>query len=532
MQTTHEGTLRRMAPSNISIAKMRAVARQTDDTLQMTSRPIRFYLNDTLVYLDAVPPTRTVLEWLREERRLTGTKEGCAEGDCGACTVVVGEHCDRSDGSADLRWRAINSCITFVPALDGRQLVTVDRLRAADGALHPVQQALVDAHGSQCGFCTPGFVMSLWALYQDKRQCGERVVTRAEAAEALSGNLCRCTGYRPIVDAACAMTAGPWVAPDEAAITQRLAALAQDAPLSHVSPQGEFHAPRRLADLLALRAALPDARLVAGTTDVGLWVTKQHRALPALLSTSHVAELRALDTRDGVLSIGAAVPLTDALAALAHHVPSSRDYWRRFASPPVRNSGTLGGNVANGSPIGDAMPVLIALGAQLVLASLRGERRLPIEDFYFGYQKTALAPDEVLRAIEVPVADRPALVAYKLSKRFDQDISALTLAIALRLEGDVLREVRIGVGGMAAVPSRARATEAALRGRTFDEAALRDAQAALAGEFSPITDMRASAAYRIQAAGNLLRRAWLQCAPAAARPGTDRIALSVHEVGE
>ena len=498
-------------------------------------RPVRFYLNDTLVCLDAVPPTRTVLEWLREERRLTGTKEGCAEGDCGACTVVVGERCDRSDGSAGLRWRAINSCITFVPALDGRQLVTVDRLRSADGALHPVQQALVDAHGSQCGFCTPGFVMSLWALYQDKRQCGERTVTRAEAAEALSGNLCRCTGYRPIVDAACAMTAGPWVAPDEAAITQRLAALAQDAPLSHVSPQGEFHAPRRLADLLALRAALPQARLVAGSTDVGLWVTKQHRELPTLLYTGRVAELLTLEERGGVLSIGAAVPLTDALAALARHFPSSRDYWQRYASPPVRNSGTLGGNVANGSPIGDAMPVLIALGAQLVLASLRGERRLAVEDFYLGYQKSALAPDEVLRAIEVPLADPPVLAAYKLSKRFDQDISALTLAIALRLEGDVLREVRIGVGGMAAVPSRARATEAALRGRVFDEAALRDAQAALAAEFSPISDMRASAAYRGQAAGNLLRRVWLQYAPRSPLAGATGAAdtpLTVHEVGE
>ena len=521
------------ATSSICFAKVRTRTRRIHDTPQMTSRPIRFYLNDELTTLDAVPPTRTVLEWLREEQRLTGTKEGCAEGDCGACTVVVGE---RVEGGTGVRWRAINSCITFVPALDGRQLVTVDRLHGTDGALHPVQQALVDAHGSQCGFCTPGFVMSLWALYQDKRQAGERTVTRSEAAEALSGNLCRCTGYRPIVDAACAMTATPWVAPDEATLGQRLDALAQDAPLSHVSPHGAFHAPQRLDDLLALRAAVPQARLTAGTTDVGLWVTKQHRELPVLLSTLRVAELRVLEERDDVLSIGAALPLTDALAALAQHFPATRDYWQRYGSPPVRNSGTLGGNVANGSPIGDSMPVLIALGAQVVLASLRGERRMAIEDFYLGYQKTALAADEVLRAVEVPVAEPPALAVYKLSKRFDQDISALTMAIALRFDGTCdnagVCDVRIGVGGMAAVPSRARATEAALRGRPFDEAALRDAQAALAGEFAPISDMRASAAYRMQAAANLLRRAWLQCSPAAARSGADRIALSVHEVGE
>jgi len=482
------------------------------------TRPIRFWLNDEPVALDAVPPTRTVLEWLREERQLKGTKEGCAEGDCGACTVVVGESCP-----GGLRWRAINGCITFVGALDGKQLVTVDELRGAGGSLHPVQQALVDAHGSQCGFCTPGFVMSLYALYQDKRQRGERAVSRSEAADALSGNLCRCTGYRPIVDAACAMTAGPWVAPDEAAVAQRLAALAQDPPLAHASAAGEFHAPRSLAELVALRARLPQARLVAGATDVGLWVTKQHRELRALLYTGRVAELLALDERAGLLSIGAAVPLTDALGRLGAHYPSTRDYWQRYGSPPVRNSGTLGGNVANGSPIGDSMPVLIALGAQVVLAAPRGERRLPLEDFYLGYQQTALAADEVLRAVEVPLGAATVL-AYKLSKRFDQDISALALGIVLHLDGERVRDVRIGVGGMAAVPARARATEAALRGRRFDAAAMAAAQAALAAEFTPISDLRASAAYRLQAAQNLLRRAWLQASPLAPRG----LPLSVH----
>jgi xanthine dehydrogenase small subunit len=485
-------------------------------------RPVRFYLKDDLQALSALPPTRTVLEWLREDCRLTGTKEGCAEGDCGACTVVVGEAVD-----GRMRYRAVNSCITFVAALDGKQLLTVEHLRNADGTLHPVQQALVQAHGSQCGFCTPGFVMSLFALYQDKRQQDERSVTRAEATEALSGNLCRCTGYRPIVDAAQAMTAAPWVAPDEAATAARLSALATGPALEHDSSHGVVHAPRSLAELVRLRAALPQARLVAGSTDVGLWVTKQHRELSQLILTGRVAELLTMDERPDTLVIGAAVPLTDALQRLAQHMPTTREYWQRYGSPPVRNSGTLGGNVANGSPIGDSMPVLIALGAEVVLASQRGERRLPLEDFYLGYQKTALAADEVLRSICIPLQPERILRAYKLSKRFDQDISALALAIAVALNGDVLREVRIGIGGLAATPKRARAAEAALLGRPFDQAALQAARAALAQEFTPISDMRASAAYRLQAAQNLLHRAWLEVSPHAPRG----VPISVHAVG-
>jgi xanthine dehydrogenase small subunit len=503
----------------------------------VAQRPVRFYLNDQLQSLAAVPPTRTVLEWLREDRHLTGTKEGCAEGDCGACTVVIGERVDEDGVASDamsaseragrMRYRAINSCITFVAALDGKQLITVEHLRGAGGALHPVQQALVDQHASQCGFCTPGFVMSLYALYQDKRQQEVRSVARAEAAEALAGNLCRCTGYRPILDAAQAMTSTQWVAPDEATAAQNLAALAAEPALEHHSDSGVVHAPRTLAELLHLRAGLPAARLVAGSTDVGLWVTKQHRELRTLILTGRVAELLSMQQDAQALTIGAAVPLTDALARLTALFPATRDYWQRYGSPPVRNSGTLGGNLANGSPIGDSMPVLIALGAEVVLASLRGERCLPLEQFYLSYQRTALQADEVLRAVRVPLPAVPALVrAYKLSKRFDQDISALALGIAVQLDGAVLREVRIGLGGMAAVPSRAHATEAALRGRRFDAAALSDAQVALAGEFSPISDMRASAAYRRQAAQNLLRRAWHELSPLA--PPTP--ALTVHAV--
>ena len=484
----------------------------------MQCAPVRFYLNDTLCELHDVAPTRTVLQFLREDRALTGTKEGCAEGDCGACTVVLGEAVQgeamQGEAVPVMRYRAINSCITFVPALHGKQLITVDAIGRA--GLHPVQQAMVAHHASQCGFCTPGFVMSLYALYQHTRQCGERDMSRDKVTAALSGNLCRCTGYRPILDAAATMTAGAWVAPDEPRMRAQLQALAHAAGVEHVSAEGSFIAPRSLDELLRARAAAPAARLVGGTTDVGLWVTKQHRELTTLIYTGQVRELLTVAADTAGLTIGAAVPLTDAFAHLSALYPSTRDYWQRFASPPVRNSGTLGGNIANGSPIGDSMPVLIALGAEVVLASVRGERTLALEDFYLGYQQTALAADEVLRAVRVPAPlPQQCVRAYKLSKRFDQDISALALGIALLLDGDLVRSVRIGVGGMAATPRRARAVEQALTGRRFDAAALQAAQAALADEFSPIDDMRASAGYRRTAAQNLLRRAWLDTSPLA-----------------
>jgi xanthine dehydrogenase small subunit len=483
---------------------------------RMTSHPIRLYLGRELRELHAVPPTRTVLEWLREDAGLTGTKEGCAEGDCGACTVLLHE----LDEHGGLRSHAINSCIQFMPTLDGKQLVTVEHLAQADGPLHPAQAALVDAHGSQCGFCTPGFVMSLAALYEDATAQGATQITRGEAEDALAGNLCRCTGYRPIVDAACAMLAAPPAA-STAVPVDALRALQRTHTFTHTAPAGTFIAPRTADALAQARAAHPQAQLVAGTTDVGLWVTKQHRPLTTLIYTGHVAELRVIDDRGPVIHIGAAVAWTDLLPLFDRWLPHTARYWARFASPPVRNSATLGGNVANGSPIGDGMPVLIALDAQLVLQSVRGLRRVALEDFYLGYQKTALAADEFIRAIEFP---RPApastpggqhIRAYKLSKRFDQDISCVALGLALQLDGERIADVRIGVGGMAATPRRARATEAALRGQPWDAATLAAAQAAFAGEFSPIDDLRASRSYRMQAAQSLLQRFWLETSPLA-----------------
>jgi xanthine dehydrogenase small subunit len=468
----------------------------------MTTQTIRFLRRGQPVTLGNVPAGRTLLEVLREDLGDCGTKEGCGEGDCGACTVVVAE----PEGER-LRWRAVNSCIKLAHSVDGAALYTVEDLAAADGTLHPAQEALVRCHGSQCGFCTPGFVMSLFGMYRNHVARGEPV-TRALAQEELSGNLCRCTGYRPILDAAQVMADLPAAPLDEAALLAQLQALRAERP---GMAEGAYLAPATLPALLAARAAHPQAQVVAGCTDVGLWITKQHRQYGQILDVTRAAELRRLDEAGDHLAIGAAVPLADAFAALVGRRPQLATFAARFAGLPVRNAGTLGGNVANGSPIGDSMPLLIALGARVVLASVRGERSLALEDFYTGYRQTLLAPDELVVRLLVPhPAPGEFLRAYKLSKRYDDDISAVCLVLRLQLEDGQVQSASIGAGGVAATPARARATEAALAGQPWTEATVRAAQAAIRAEFTPISDMRASSDYRRQALGNLLQRAWLE----------------------
>jgi xanthine dehydrogenase small subunit len=606
----------------------------------MTTQPLQFLRRGQPVTLGNVPPDRTLLQVLREDLGCTGTKEGCGEGDCGACTVVLGE---AHDGK--LRYSAVNSCIRLAHSIDGMALWTVEDLTAdpliqpvGDAApmraagLHPAQEAMVQCHGSQCGFCTPGFVMSLFGMYQQHiaptlndasaapPDGSVPPITRERAQEALSGNLCRCTGYRPILDAAQQMAALPPRAVNEASLLQKLELLSKSrrAQYADLTSNQAYLAPTSLPALLAARAAHPEAQVVAGCTDVGLWVTKQHKQYSRILDVTRATELRQVQHDAQHITIGAAVTLTDAFAALVAQWPQLHRFASRFAGLPVRNSGTLGGNVANGSPIGDSMPLLIALRAQVVLASVRGERQLPLEDLYTGYRQNVMAPDELLVRIVVPrpevtaaepppgrpkaasapsgasedtpgpsvgatsspppgrpkaasaprpdearapapsggsedtpvpsvgaisspppgrpkaaSAPRPdearapapsggsedspvpsvgvhILRAYKISKRFDDDISAVCLVINLDIEGGTVSRASIGAGGVAATPARARQTEAALTGQAWTTETVARAAQVLQGEFTPISDMRASGDYRRAVLASLLQRFWLE----------------------
>jgi xanthine dehydrogenase small subunit len=456
-------------------------------------RPIRFLLDGEVRELADVDPTLTVLNWLRYEARRTGTKEGCAEGDCGACTVVLGE----LEGER-VRFRAVNACILFVPMLDGRALFTVESL-GREGALHPVQQAMVETHASQCGFCTPGFVMS---LYAHQREGG--ATNAAAVKDVLAGNLCRCTGYGPILAAAERMGASP--DPD---ITEALQAVrpAEDLAVEHRGRR--FLAPRSTDAFAAALEAHPDATVLAGGTDVGLWVTKQRRALPILVSINEVAELRTIEDLGDRVRIGAAVRYADAHATLAGLHPDFDELLRRLGGLQVRNLGTICGNIANCSPIGDMPPALIAAGATLVLRRGAARRRLPLEDYFLAYGRQDRRAREFVEAVEVAKpADRFFRIA-KLSKRFDQDISAVCMGLSVALEDGQVADARVAFGGMAAVPKRARACEAALTDQAWTLDNVRAAAAALADDFSPITDMRGSARYRMEAARNLLLRAFV-----------------------
>ncbi len=466
---------------------------------------VHFYLNGKAYSVKPASPTQTLLQYLREDLRLIGTKEGCAEGDCGACTVT--EAALQPDGS--LAYRAVNACIRFLPMVDGKVLWTVEALGDAAGQLHPVQQAMVDHHGSQCGFCTPGFVMSLYTMYRK----GLVRPDREQVLDHLSGNLCRCTGYRPIIDAALDMHAYEPVVPDDDLVHGQLAQLRERcaATLVIVAGGSRYIAPTTTSELAEAVLQDPDAVVLAGGTDVGLWVTKQLKTLPNIISVGAVQALHEITLDDDGLRIGAGVLLEEGYEAVVAEYPEATELWKRFASMPIRNAGTLVGNLANGSPIGDTAPLLIALGAKVVLRKGAQRRSLNLDALYLDYRKQQRDPGEFLEEVWVPRRKPGVKVAtYKLSKRFDQDISAVCSAYALTLDNNRVKAISIAHGGMAPTSRRAPRAEQALLGRSWNEGNVRQAMQALEDDYQPMTDMRASSDYRLKAARNLLYRFYLE----------------------
>ena len=470
---------------------------------------MQFMLNQTPITLQEYAPDTTLLEFLRTEVVQRGTKEGCASGDCGACTVVIAE----PEGD-QLRYRSINSCITYLGAVDGCQVITVEGLSSSSEALHPAQQVMVDHHASQCGFCTPGFVMSLFAMMHQPL----KTPSQASIYEALGGNLCRCTGYRPIMDAAKALLLSelPDLFTDkEAEQLQRLKQWQKEkAPSTFTLTSTDsafFASPKSIKSLIKLLDEHPDARIVAGSTDLALETTQQLSTLPKLIYTGHVAEMRVLEDHPDTLEIGAAVTYSEAETMLTKTFPALSHLLHRLGSLQVRNQGTLGGNIANASPIGDMPPVLLALDARLRIRNAQGVTEIPINEFFTGYRQTRLTTGSVIESIILPkLSDHSFFRIYKLSKRLDDDISAVCLALHLRLDGNRIIDARLGLGGMAAIPARAYQAESALIGKDFISDELHEAQMALSAEFSPLSDVRASAEYRMKSVQNLLLRATLE----------------------
>ncbi|MEM7069503.1 MAG: xanthine dehydrogenase small subunit [Pseudomonadota bacterium] len=467
-----------------------------------TRNHVSFILNDRIVKAENFSAALTLLDYLRLEKRLRGTKEGCAEGDCGACTVLVGRI-----ANGELVYETVTSCIRFVGTLDACHVVTVEHLKSKEGNLHPVQQAMVDHHGSQCGFCTPGFVMSLYALWMANPQPSD-----LEVETALQGNLCRCTGYDSIIKAAQSISSidhpknDPLVK-ERAQIKKQLSAQQDGARVEIQSGSDLLIAPSNVDDLAEVRKDHPSSTIVAGSTDVGLWVTKHMHEISPVVSISHIPELREIEVTEAGINVGACVTYTELQPLIDQHFPQVSELWNRIGGQQVRNMGTIGGNVANGSPIGDTPPVLIALDATVTLRRGDNRRTLPIAEFFIDYGKQDRHEGDFVESIHVPFLEKEDHFAvYKISKRRDEDISAVCGAFRMKLENGAVQNMCVAYGGMAGTPKRATGVEHALTGKSWDADTIASAIPAFEQDFTPLSDWRASADYRMMSAKNLLRR--------------------------
>lgn len=482
-----------------------------------SAQSIQFILDGEVINLTNPNPQMSVLSYCRETLLKTGTHEGCAEGDCGACTVVIAEL--NADGQ--LIYKNINACILLLPMLQGKALFTVESL-GKEGELHPVQQAMVDHHASQCGFCTPGFVMSLFALFQ-----GQQKVTRALISTTLSGNLCRCTGYKPIIEAALHMheyDVSAHFEQSQKELKEQLLSIndinskggsSKKSQSKRIEADGlTTYMPSSIEELCELKQQHESALIVAGNTDVGLWLNKQLKDIKTMLLINQIDALKSINFDQGELTIAAAVSVYDAFECLVQHFPSLADLARRFASQPVCHAATLVGNIANGSPIGDSAPILMALGARVRVRSVSGFRDIDLEHFYLGYQQKDLKTNEFVESVTIPIhANKDKNIAcYKISKRFDQDISAVTMALVVGINNDNVETCQIAFGGMAATTQRAYKTEAVLMSNKWGQHRITLAQRFLEDDFKPLDDLRATSGYRMQVAKNLLQRFFIETA--------------------
>lgn len=510
----------------------------------MSKSSIQFLLGNEIVQVADCSPTLTLLNYLRTDARLVGTKEGCAEGDCGACTIVIGELVD-----GILAYRAVNACILFVSMLDGKQIITVEHLKQTDGSLHPVQQAMVDYHASQCGFCTPGIVMSNYALYQNTRLAKCTTATNDQAwsneteqvdylNKTYAGNLCRCTGYGPIIESGKALIqhalAEQASIEEETAKTIRLLQSIQPDQSKTFSTESQTYIqPNNITELnQALNQALdqhPQAHLLAGATDLGLWVTKQRKKLETLIYLGHIPELKKIEVTPEYIELGASVTYSQAMPVLSQHFAELEGYLERHSSTQIRNAGTIIGNIANGSPIGDMPPPLIALNSSVKITSINGSRTLPLQDYFIEYGKQDRQPNEFVESIRIPLNQTGIFNVYKISKRFEQDISSVSAAFYVEVEANCVKTARLCYGGMAGTPQRASYAEKALINQAWSNETIEQACFALQQDYQPFDDFRASSQYRMTVSQNLLRKFFIETKRP--RP-TQKIAIQVLHTGE
>ena len=466
----------------------------------MTSNLISFIHNNRIVKIKNPNPNETLLNYIRTSLKKTGTKEGCAEGGCGACTVVVGEL-----KGHEISYSAINSCITFLPTLQGKQLILVEDLILKDGSLHPVQQAMVDYHGSQCGFCTPGFVMALFSMYKKYSEFNEEVIK-----DSISGNLCRCTGYQPIINAAKSLKNKNDYFGANKQNTVNLLKKISNKSIAIYTNNKKYFAPKSIQELKKIIKKNSDAVFLSGGTDLSLSVTKERKSINSIIYMNSVRDLSYIKNNNQYIEVGASTPLIDLEDYIKKYYPDFTKILKRYGSPQIRNVGTVAGNIATASPIGDCLPLLLSLNAQVVLQDIKKTKILNLDNYFISYRKTQLKKGQFIQAVRIPLFKNNIFKAYKISKRFDDDISSVCAAFNLEIVKNKVKSIRIAYGGMAAVPKRAISCEKVFLNSFFTEDILSKGKEALKKDFKPISDMRASGLYRMEVAKNLLEKCFVE----------------------